>query len=509
MKNLMVLAVMAAVFAAQGKTMVAIGDSTVANHWGKPHETWMALFAKKHGMAYRPFGINGNALCLANDTAKWGKPVVERIDTLPEDADYILVSAGYNDANIMKSLQFEVCSLQFARGVKEIAEKLKARYPKAEIVFVNMWDLGGEQFAFVKKALRKAAKKYGFRFVDAQAISGIDPNDAETRKRLFQSESDTAHLNAEGHRIMLEKLERHLGDEHGNYDAGGWKLDWRDEFDGAGTVDETKWLYEVGFVRNHEPQYYTTNRVENCALKDGVLTITARKEKWANPLWVDRRLGGWYREREFADYTSAAIETRRAFLYGRLEVRAQTPGQWGAWPAIWTVGACARIEDKTDPEYYNWPASGEIDIVEIWGNAPTHVKACLHTSKHGREHVRPHDFHTVTGGGSGKFDKPGEEPCNGFHTYTMDWYEDEMVLFYDGRVYARMDLSKSDWPEGGNPFRKPHFLILNLALGGYGNQLKDTPDEKKSGQFPMAFKIDYVRHYAKQEAAEKVRKGSK
>jgi hypothetical protein len=40
-----------------------------------------------------------------------------------------------------------------------------------------------------------------------------------------------------------------------------------------------------------------------------------------------------------------------------------------------------------------------------------------------------------------------------------------------------------------NPFRKPHYLLLNLALGGYGNKIDGT------SVFPMEFKVDYVRYY--------------
>lgn len=297
-------------------------------------------------------------------------------------------------------------------------------------------------------------------------------------------------------------------DPREKYSTAGWTLDWSDEFDGKGTPDESKWKYEVGFVRNHEPQYYTSNRVENCRVADGVLTITARREKWPNPLWADRRLGGWFREREFANYTSAAIETKRAFLYGRLEIRAKMPGGWGAWPALWTIGENVRLP-KSDPAYYDWPACGEIDIVEIWGNNPTRVAACLHTAKRGRtgepgEKYRPNELHAVTGGGDGRFTKPGEEPWNGFHTYTLDWYEDKMVMFYDGHPYARVNLAKSDWPDGQNPFRKPHFLIMNLALGGWGNKVVDvdTVDEKSgktipAAKFPMEMQIDWVRHYGR------------
>ena len=292
-------------------------------------------------------------------------------------------------------------------------------------------------------------------------------------------------------------------DKRDTYRKGGWKMVWSEEFNGKGTPDEKTWQYEVGFVRNHEPQYYTSNRVENCCVKDGVLTITARKEQWANPLYKDRRLGGWYREREFAKYTSAAIESKRAFLYGRLEIRAQMPGGWGAWPALWTIGECNRIADRSDPEFYNWPGCGEIDILEIWGKEPCKVTACLHTSKNGDAHTDSQNFHEVTGGGARVFDKKGKEPWNGFHTYTMDWYPDKIVMFYDGERYATMDLSKSDWGNGEKPFRKPHYLIINLALGGWANDIVDEPTQKDgktipAAKFPMEMKIDYVRYFTRQ-----------
>ena len=55
-----------------------------------------------------------------------------------------------------------------------------------------------------------------------------------------------------------------------------------------------------------------------------------------------------------------------------------------------------------------------------------------------------------------------------------------------------------------NPFRKPMFAIMNLALGGYGNKVVDvdTVDEKTgktipAAKFPMELKIDWVRYYSR------------
>ena len=297
-------------------------------------------------------------------------------------------------------------------------------------------------------------------------------------------------------------------DPRRTYSTDGWELVWSDEFAGSEPFSYLEnWRHEVGFLRNHEPQYYTSNRVENCRVEDGALVITARKEKWPNPLYKDRALGGWHRQREFADYTSADLQSRRTFHYGRVEFRAQMPRERGAWPALWFLGDC--IRQKGDA-YFNWPACGEIDLVEIWCNDPTAVKACLHTASRGPTEgelapggrYKPNELHKVTGGGEFRANQPGLEPWNGFHTYTLDWYEDRLYFFYDGHLYGDVDLARSDWPDGQNPFRKPMFIIMNLALGGYGNKVveEEYVDERTGktvpvSTFPMEMKIDWVRHY--------------
>ena len=49
------------------------------------------------------------------------------------------------------------------------------------------------------------------------------------------------------------------------------KLVWSDEFNYNGLPDTNKWVYEAGFVRNQEPQYYTIKRLENCRVENGCL----------------------------------------------------------------------------------------------------------------------------------------------------------------------------------------------------------------------------------------------
>jgi beta-glucanase (GH16 family) len=272
------------------------------------------------------------------------------------------------------------------------------------------------------------------------------------------------------------------------YTTKGWELVWADEFDVDGHPDESIWSHEEGFVRNHEPQYYTVKRLENCRVENGILIITARKEKYPNKEWKNRHLGGWNREREFAEYTSAAIESTRkkTFLYGRIEVRAQVPSSSGAWPAIWTLGQSIH---ESGESYWNWPACGEIDIMEMWCSRSNTVYSFFHTSK---EPVRQGAPHAGMGGGEITLSEK-DAPWNGFHVYTIDWDENDIFIYYDGRQYGHLDVSQSDWPDGQNPFRKPHFLILNLALGGWDNDISDKT------VFPMEYKIDYVRYFKKKK----------
>lgn len=57
----------------------------------------------------------------------------------------------------------------------------------------------------------------------------------------------------------------------------GWTLVFSDDFDGSGPPDSAKWGYELGYIRNHEAQYYTS-RPENVRAESGSLVIEGRKE---------------------------------------------------------------------------------------------------------------------------------------------------------------------------------------------------------------------------------------
>lgn len=202
------------------KKIAFLGDSYVQNHHRPATEAWHCLLAEKYRMHYLNFGRNGNSMVFPHP--KQGKPMRERFVEIPDDADYIVVIAGHNDANAIKRLngdkavtddseetkaKREEMIAQFKKGCREFIAALKARYPKAKIAFVTPWAVDAPYFPFVIETIKSECASQGVPCYDAAALSGIDPNDPQFRARYFQGASDTAHLNAEGHKLMLQKIE--------------------------------------------------------------------------------------------------------------------------------------------------------------------------------------------------------------------------------------------------------------------------------------------------------------
>ena len=258
----------------------------------------------------------------------------------------------------------------------------------------------------------------------------------------------------------------------------GWKLVWSEEFNQDRRLDTTVWNYENGFVRNHEDQWYQS---ENAYQKNGKLVIEARREDAGrkNPGY-EAGSTDWRKNREHIVYTSASVNTagKREFLYGRFEVRAKIPTAGGAWPAIWLLGSGMP-----------WPSCGEIDMMEYYriGGVP-HIlaNACWGDSipYHAVWNTKRIPFTHFTGRDAKWADK--------FHTWRMDWDENSIKLYLDDELLNEIPLSTTVNGSIGletNPFRKPQYILLNLALGG------DNGGEIADEAFPMKYEIDYVRVY--------------
>lgn len=265
----------------------------------------------------------------------------------------------------------------------------------------------------------------------------------------------------------VQAFQRHDNEYH---------LVWSDEFDEDGPPNESNWNFEEGFQRNREDQWYQKN---NAYCKNGLLIIEARKEpqKRDNPTF-EQGNKHWAKSRKRIRYTSSSLNTldKKAWQYGRFEMRARIPIGSGFWPAFWTLGI--------DGE---WPSSGEIDIMEYYrGNILANIAS-------GTKDRWIASWNTST---KSVKELGGEAWAKEFHTWRMDWDEHEIALYVDDSLMNKKSIQELVNDEDGsgiNPFQQPHYILLNLALGGInGGKIDDS-------LLPAKYEIDYVRVYQKEK----------
>jgi beta-glucanase (GH16 family) len=127
-----------------------------------------------------------------------------------------------------------------------------------------------------------------------------------------------------------------------------------------------------------------------------------------------------------------------------------------------------------------WPAMGEIDIMEMVAWDPTTVHGTIHTAAY--NHVK----------GTQKGSRTTiADTCGAFHTYQLDWNADRILIGVDGHAYMRFDNDKQGNHDSW-PFASAQYLILNVAIGGWGGQQGIDP-----AAFPARMEVDYVRVYQK------------
>jgi beta-glucanase (GH16 family) len=234
----------------------------------------------------------------------------------------------------------------------------------------------------------------------------------------------------------------------------GYNLVWADEFDGT-VLNTANWTFETGTGSggwgNNELQYY---REDNTSLLDGHLVITAKRQNFGS-----------------SNYTSSRIITKgkKQFKFGRIDIRAALPKGQGMWPALWMLGS--------NIDAVNWPACGEIDIMELTGDLPNRVLSTVHYGASFSQHQYTSQSKYL-GGNENFHDK--------FHVFSLNWENDKLEFLVDDEVYHT--ITPASLNGAPYPFNKNFFFIFNVAVGG---NLPGAPNN--STPFPQSMIVDYVR----------------
>jgi beta-glucanase (GH16 family) len=257
---------------------------------------------------------------------------------------------------------------------------------------------------------------------------------------------------------------------HAQIDVTYNNLVWSDEFNTDGPIDQTKWFHQTqipagGSWFNNELQHYT-NRLSNSFVSNGNLNIVAKRETFAD-------------QNVTKQYTSARLNSRFAFTYGRVDIRAKAPNNQGTWPALWLLGKNVNEDGGFFDSNFgttSWPACGELDIMEhgIFVNQPiNYVGAAIHT---------PSSFGNTQNKGGIQL----ADISQNYYVYSMNWSPNQISFLIDDVVYYTYNpavKNASTWP-----FDADQFFLLNVAMGGF------------AGQVPASFTqasmmIDYIRVY--------------
>lgn len=243
-----------------------------------------------------------------------------------------------------------------------------------------------------------------------------------------------------------------------------WKLVWSDEFDGK-SLDMSKWTYNVGGHGwgNKELQYYTDG--SNIKVLGGKLIIEARKMPFGRN-----------------EFTSARILTKgkASWTYGKIEARIKLPYGRGIWPAFWMLG------ENIDSVGY--PNCGEIDIMEMVGSTDGVENATIWGSLHRPDPSATESAKIKT---ETAFYKNTQKDWfnDDYHVFSIQWSPEQIDFYVDNNLYNKVKIP-ANGKDGYSVFRKPFFIILNLAVGGAWPGAPDNTTD-----WPKQMEVDWVRVY--------------
>ncbi len=213
-----------------------------------------------------------------------------------------------------------------------------------------------------------------------------------------------------------------------------------DDFNGK-TLDRSKWNVEItgNTVNNEQEAYvdsastlYLLHDAAGEGAKNGALVLKAVY----HPGYVSK-------ENKHYDFLSGRMNTQHKmeFTYGSASSRMKMASGAGLWPAFWMLGNG------------DWPACGEIDMMETVGDSSWISNALHGPGYFGNTPLAYRAFF------------PKGIDVTQWHIYSVDWTPNSIVFKLDGKptytVTRQMAEKYGRWA-----FDNAKFIIFDFALGG-------------------------------------------
>lgn len=432
----------------QSETLgIAVGNVKMAdmsNHWAESDVNLMAskglVYGKGNG--YDPEAPVTRAEFCALLLRAAGIPQSEEtsgFSDVPETEWYASTVSGAKKAGLLEGLPYtdtfepekaitrEEMSAMIVNAAKYV-NKFKNTLIEADYYLNDFTD---------KDTIASWAKEPVARATELGIIKGIEKDGAMT----FAPQENSTRAQAA---VMLKRfldIDAYVG-PLGN---GEWELTFHDEFDGDDLNDEV-W----DSVNGPHSHIASSRYRENVEVHDGKAYLIAKDEDKGGKNW-----------------TSASIWTRNFDqTYGYFEAKYKYPDSESMHYniAFWLYKSLIHVNNT---KYY------EIDINE--GRMPGTVQTAEHYS----------DDNVANRGSVYNYQWMTDDYRKGYHIFALEWTEDEMIWYVDGREIRRRSTTYSD---------QPMQVYLSTAI------MNDSTEEELLKDVDgSAMEVEYVRVYQRKK----------
>lgn len=207
----------------EGKTAAFVGDSI--SYGTNYHGGYGKLIEEQQNMIVTNPSKGGASIAKnvkwTDDSDNYRPCIIDMVDGLEGDYDYIILEGGINDfwnhaplGNLTADYDGGYDETTMAGGMESIFAKLRENHAASKIGFVIIHDPftydAEDAFAPYYEMMKSACDKWGVPYLDLYARNnsenGVNVRDAEMKKMYFESndrpEGDGTHPNELGYQVM-------------------------------------------------------------------------------------------------------------------------------------------------------------------------------------------------------------------------------------------------------------------------------------------------------------------